>query len=136
VIVQTLQPDHLAIQAAIRHDYDSFVRVELGQRRELGYPPFGRLSRLLVSHPEADKAEQAARRLRTRLEEASLDDGATILGPAPCPILRVRGRARWQIIVKTADEQVQDRLVERSREWTTSSSRLRITLDVDPSALL
>ena len=47
VIVQTLQPEHLSLRCAAQHDYRAFAAHELAARRELGYPPFGRLARVL-----------------------------------------------------------------------------------------
>ena len=47
VIIQSYRPEHYAIQAARRHDYLDFSRQEISFRRELGYPPFRRLARLI-----------------------------------------------------------------------------------------
>ncbi len=46
VVLQSYQPDHYVIQAASRHDYESFYQNELAQRSALGYPPFSQLIRL------------------------------------------------------------------------------------------
>ena len=49
VVIQTYWPDHPAIVAAAAHDPDSFYATELPLRRALGYPPCGRLARLVLT---------------------------------------------------------------------------------------
>ncbi|HSP98442.1 MAG TPA: primosomal protein N', partial [Candidatus Dormibacteraeota bacterium] len=60
VIVQTLQPEHYALQAAATHDFAAFAAAELAARRELGYPPFSRLILLRFEGPDAAKVEALA----------------------------------------------------------------------------
>src|SRR5690606_18489594 len=48
VVVQTFDPDHPAIQAAARHDFERFAREELPTRQALGYPPFGVMARIIA----------------------------------------------------------------------------------------
>ena len=93
VLIQTFQPDARPIALAARHDVEQFVAGELERRRELGYPPFRHLVRVLVAGPEPDAPMQALAELRDRL------DGAEVLGPAP--LLRLRGRYRAQLVAKT-----------------------------------
>lgn len=103
VIVQTYAPQHFCIQAASRHDYEGFYRQELEFRRQQRYPPFSRLVRLLFTHISARKCEAESEKLQqllystiARLGIADMD----IVGPAPCFIERIRGRYRWQIVLR------------------------------------
>jgi len=105
VIVQTYNPDHYAIQAAAQHDYAGFYRRELAYRRQLGYPPFGRLVALRFSdvdpHRCRAEAERLGRWLRAEIKRLKLSAG--LIGPAPCFLDRVEGRYRWQIVVRAPD---------------------------------
>jgi primosomal protein N' (replication factor Y) (superfamily II helicase) len=92
VLVQTFQPDARAIRYAARHDVAGFLAEEIERRRELGYPPFRHLVRIVASGPEAD----VPARLLTELKAGLGDD---LLGPAP--LLRLRGRHRAQLVAKT-----------------------------------
>jgi primosomal protein N' (replication factor Y) len=105
VILQTYQPDHYAIRAASQHDYPSFYHQELQYRRQLGYPPFQRLARLLYKHPSADKAEHEAHWMTSQLRAriASLDGQAKLIGPVPCFFMRIRGEYRWHILIRSLD---------------------------------
>jgi primosomal protein N' (replication factor Y) len=66
VVVQTYNPSHYAIQAAVKHDYESFAKKELELRKELGYPPFGRLVRVVVEGKNAAAVRERARELATK----------------------------------------------------------------------
>ena len=95
VIVQTFAPDARPVALAARHAVDEFLAGELERRRELGYPPFRHLVRVLVSGPDPDGPTAVLRELRARLEDADAD----LLGPAP--LLRLRSRYRAQLLAKT-----------------------------------
>src|SRR5207237_6339045 len=83
-VVQTFQPDARAVALAARHDVAGFLAEELERRRELGYPPFAHIVRIVVSGPGPDDPLRALEELKAGLREG------TLLGPAP--LLRLRGR--------------------------------------------
>jgi primosomal protein N' (replication factor Y) len=103
VVVQTYTPEHYAIQAASQHDYAAFYAQERGFRHQVGYPPFARLARLLYADRDAERcrrqAQELADSLRTEAQQRGLERLA-LIGPAPCFLSRLRGRWRWQIIVR------------------------------------
>jgi primosomal protein N' (replication factor Y) len=105
VILQTYHPEHEAIVAASKHDYEGFYRQELEHRRLLGYPPFQRLTRLVYRHPDPERAQREAERVgrlvRRGLEQSG--DPSDLIGPAPCFYDRVRGDSRWQVVLRAPD---------------------------------
>ncbi len=105
VLVQTFSPEHPAIVAALRHDYLSFAAGELPSRAGLNYPPFASMIRLVVRGPAEKPAELLAQEIGTRLrgeiERAAL--AARVLGPAPAPISKLRGKYRFQLQTQAAD---------------------------------
>ena len=109
VIIQTYAPQHFCIQAASQHDYEGFYQQEIEFRRQQGYPPFNRLVKLLFTHTDAAKCEAEAERLRQRLDDQIARMGipnVDLIGPVPCFVGRLRGRYRWQIIVRGPDPTV------------------------------
>ncbi|MBM4422991.1 MAG: primosomal protein N' [Chloroflexi bacterium] len=106
VVVQSYQPDHDAVEAASRHDYDDFFEKETSRRKKLGYPPFGRIARLLYRHRKADVAEVEAQRVaeivRGQIKKAGARTTA-LIGPAPCFFERTAGEYRWHIILRGPD---------------------------------
>ena len=110
MIVQTFQPDARPIVHAARHDVTRFLAEELERRRELGYPPFRHLVRVLADGREAGDAMQLLGEIGAGL------DGADVLGPAP--LLRLRGRHRAQLLVKTDRVRpVASRAAQLARCW-------------------
>jgi primosomal protein N' (replication factor Y) (superfamily II helicase) len=136
VVVQTLHPDHPAIQCAVHHDYRAFVASELPLREASGYPPFSEVVRILVSHRDRERTLAAARKVRDKLVPMAGEFGVELLGPAPCPIERIRARFRWQLLLKCRELQNLTRVVTWSRERVAASAPVRITLDVDPASML
>jgi len=106
VLVQTFNPDHFCIQAASRHDYAAFVQAELIARERYGYPPLRRFVKCVYEHRDRYTAQIEATALAERVERliARLPlPGADLVGPAPALLERLRGRYRWQLIVRAAD---------------------------------
>jgi primosomal protein N' (replication factor Y) (superfamily II helicase) len=130
VIVQTFQPDSRPIVNAARHDVTRFLTEELERRRELGYPPFRHLVRVVADGLEAGDAMQLLGEIGAGL------DGADVLGPAP--LLRLRGRHRAQLLVKTdLVRPVASRAAQLLAAAAPAMSRahVRATVDVDPQGL-
>jgi primosomal protein N' (replication factor Y) (superfamily II helicase) len=130
VIVQTFQPDARAVAYAARHDVAGFLEGELERRRELGYPPFCHLVRIVVAGADAEQPLTALRELASRFQEGEL------LGPAP--LLRLRGRYRAQLIAKTSEpRRVAARAGRLLAEAAPAMRRAGLTavVDVDPQSL-
>jgi primosomal protein N' (replication factor Y) len=137
VLVQTRNPDHPALQFAARHDTEGFFRHEAALRHEPPYPPETSLLNLVISS-EAEggtvrAAAEAADWITALIEKQRLP--LTVLGPAPCPLTRVKARWRWHLVVKGPAEEI-GRLVRYAAPRLEGRSGTRIVLDRDPVALL
>ncbi len=102
VIVQTYMPEHPVFLYVARHDYAGFAEQELALRRSLGYPPAVRLVRLMYRHPQEERARRAAEHLAESLRQQGIT-APDLIGPAPAFFARLRGRSRWQILIRCAD---------------------------------
>ena len=130
VIIQTYTPDHYAIEAAADHNYHRMYAHEIEFRRRMGYPPFGRLVRMTFSHTGAEYAQRQAMTMVRQLRETQAKEGIPnldILGPAPAFMPRLRGRWRWNVILRGADPTLLLRDPSLPRGWT---------VDVDPLSVL
>ena len=139
VIVQTRAPGHGAIVHAARHDVRGFVAAELLERRDPPYPPHVRLANAVVSGKDeravARGAEQLADWLR-KLLAARPDVPATVLGPAPCPVERVRDRWRWHVLIKAAGDAELTRLAGYLAARAPVGAGAHLVVDRDPASLL
>ncbi|MCK6577012.1 MAG: primosomal protein N' [Anaerolineae bacterium] len=130
VILQTYQPGHDAIAAAARHDYAAFYAHEIAARRDLGYPPFRRLVRILFRFSSEStaraEAEQAAMRLRIRLAQKDLT-GTELIGPAPCFFTRENTLYRWHLLLRGPDPVKALEGIQPRKGWY---------IDIDPLEVL
>jgi primosomal protein N' (replication factor Y) len=132
VLVQTYQPDSRPISLAARHAVDEFLAGEIDRRRELGYPPFRHLVRIVVSGAGVNGPSALLTELRAGLEGADGD----LLGPAP--LLRLRNRSRAQLLVKTANPRPVASRAARLLAAAAPAMRregLTASVDVDPQGL-
>jgi primosomal protein N' (replication factor Y) (superfamily II helicase) len=132
VLVQTFAPDARPVALAARHAVEEFLAGELERRRELGYPPFGHLVRVLVSGPTVDEPLAALEELRSDLARAD----AELLGPAP--LVRLRDRQRAQLLAKTTAPRPLTARIGRLLAAAAPAMRrhgLAVSVDVDPQTL-
>ncbi len=134
VLVQTFNPDHPAIQAAVRHDYDRFARAELPERRKLGYPPFGEMVRLVVRGPVEKPLEEFTGHIAERVRAAADRLGVTVrlLGPAPCPMPKLRGLYRFQLQVQSPHGPHLRQAVQEATADLQGPDEIQWIVDVDP----
>jgi primosomal protein N' (replication factor Y) len=141
VIIQTRNPSHHAVRCAVAHDFAAFVREELPARESPPYPPSVRLTRIVLSATQervaADLAIAAVDWLK-RLADARGLGTITCLGPAPCPIERIKKRWRWHVVIKATDPGELSRLLTyfTQRFPIPSKAQARASIDRDPVTLL
>jgi primosomal protein N' (replication factor Y) len=129
VVVQALDPAAPALRFAAGHDADGFLDVELTRRKALSYPPYGSLIRVVCSSEQPAPAKAAADALRTLIRAA----GIPVLGPAP--LFRLKGRERFQLVVKATDRAAAVGAVRTAVETTVvdrSLGPVKYAVDVDP----
>jgi primosomal protein N' (replication factor Y) len=97
VVIQTHNPEHHAIRAAITHDVRGFADAELAYRQAFRYPPVTRMALIRFESPKEAAAWEAARLAATCVEPASAE--LRLIGPAPAPLVRLRGRWRVQLFL-------------------------------------
>jgi primosomal protein N' (replication factor Y) len=129
VIIQTYSPEHYAIQTAAKHDYALFYDQEINYRRQLHNPPFTRLACLVYSHTNDTICQREAERMKQLLieeiESRGIDD-LSIIGLAPAFIHRLRGRFRWQLILRGSEPSAFLSQMPIPQGWT---------IDIDPVGL-
>jgi primosomal protein N' (replication factor Y) len=139
VILQAFRAEHYALVQARNHDYEGFYHQEDRFRRALLYPPHAVLAAVRVQHPDCQKAGALVREMAGRLRsDPDAGDRLRILGPAPAPLARVRGRFRFHILLKSASRRRLTAVLRRLGEGL-ERDRLgqgRVAIDVDPASIL
>jgi primosomal protein N' (replication factor Y) len=137
VLVQTRHPTHHALRHAARHDAEGFIAEELMLRREPAYPPETALVNLVVSGPDQSATGSRAADVADWCQ--GLEDryrlGVSVLGPAPCPLARIKERWRWHVLLK-GEGTALGRIVRYAARRLTQAGPVRVILDRDPVTLL
>ncbi|MBI3078659.1 MAG: primosomal protein N' [Deltaproteobacteria bacterium] len=144
VIVQTFNPEHYSIQHASRHDYEGFAREELALRQAFLYPPFCRLVNLRLAGKRLEQVKAGASQLAAQArglqeQRAEWRRDLEILGPAVCPLARLRGKHRWQLLVKGRQVSSLHAFIRGLLETLPREVRrsgLTLAVDVDPVNLM
>lgn len=134
VVVQTHSPDNPAIQSVLGANYDAFFKAECEARRQLGYPPYSAMIRVLFSSADPVRARRACE----EAARALVGCPGEILGPAPAPLSKIKGEYRYHFVVK-ADRPREAREFIRRRLRDISpkpDNDISLLIDVDPAWLL
>lgn len=144
VIIQTFNPGHYAIESAKKHDYKSFYEHEIQLRELLNYPPFGYLACIRLSGNEPRAAKSAASKIGQEMKKI-LDDWPKkgkeiqVLGPAGAPLSKLRGKYRWQILLKTKNSGLLHYYLHRVKDQSVTilkGSGVSMVIDIDPYQML
>jgi primosomal protein N' (replication factor Y) len=137
VLVQTRNPNHHALVWAARHDAEGFLQQERAIRESPPYPPTTSLVNLIYSGPD----ERAVGRRAAGLVDwcTGLIDRyqlpISVLGPAPCPLVRIQDRWRWHVLLKGPPESL-GRIVRYAARRLKRDGKVRLVIDRDPVSLL
>ena len=141
VFIQTALPGHYAITSALEHDYHTFAERELRERATPAYPPHVRLANIVISGTDENavqqESEQAAEWVRAIIATTAGD--VELIGPAPCPIDRIRGRWRWHFLLRSRRVSALAaacRHLYLRYETKPGRADLRLVIDRDPVSLL
>jgi primosomal protein N' (replication factor Y) len=139
VIVQTFQPQEPAIAFACQHDYQGFVNSELPHRKEFGYPPYGRLVRIVLSHKGYETVRSVGEglvRLILALTQ-KLNLPVRVHGPIPPPMERLMEQYRVEIVLFSDSALPLQRLIGSLRaRGVLASHKVSVSVDVDPLHML
>ncbi len=135
VVVQSYTPFHPALQAATNHEVEPFLEQELEARGGLLYPPWTHMA--IVHFRAADEtmafraADEFARRLRPVIGEQ-----VEMAGPAPAPINRIRGKYRYQLVLRGEKIVTLGRQLRKAMIETKTNRNVEAFIDIDPQSLL
>ncbi|BAV59096.1 hypothetical protein AGMMS49953_02580 [Endomicrobiia bacterium] len=136
VIVQTNHPQHYAIEYAKNHDFVSFYKTEIEERKKLFYPPYCDVAKISIRNKEEKKADDDSEKLFSLLENSikSYKLGLKLLGPVPAYIAKLNNVYRQHIIIKGGRENILK--LAGLLETFKQSSGTFIGIEVMPSDLI
>ena len=135
VIVQTFEPNHWIIQKVMAHDYQSFYKQEIIERRNFNYPPFFRMMVIKLRHKNRETLEAGASVFAKSLQGIFKD---RVLGPEVPIVGRVRNMFIKHITLKferdASPKKVKEIIKEKIDLFLSDHDfrSIRIDIDVDP----
>jgi primosomal protein N' (replication factor Y) len=121
---------------AREHDYLGFYRYEVAARRELGYPPSGYLISIRIDGEDVERVVRSAGQLAGDCSTLAREHSVQLLGPSEAPLQRLKGRTRWLLLLKGANRVGIRKVARMALSAKSADPGVRITVDVDPYAML
>lgn len=138
VVVQSYNPRHYSITYAAAHDYEGFAGKELEYRKQLHYPPFGNLARIILRSPHENKTKEKSALVAGKLKEIARTPGIhlEILGPSPAPVTRINNLFRWHILLKAQNNSSIHNALQDIADMLKPSKGVQTMVDVDPYMMM
>ena len=135
VIIQTANPGNDTIDYAANLDFEGFRDFDLEFRKLLNYPPYSRMILLNFRGENENAVQEYAQKIHNELKPY-IHEEITMTPPGPAPIERIKGKFRYQILIKgnklkTLREAVRVLILHR-----TPPPNIDFYADVDPQSLL
>ncbi len=129
--IQTYETGHYVFEYVLNHDYHSFYEKEIKYRKDLLYPPFSKLVRIILSFRSKESGSADVRLISKRIQKID-HNGIEILGPAPAPIEKIRRLWRWHIILKGKNAKALRKQALMILDTVRGVRDLKVDIDVDP----
>ena len=140
VYIQTMRPEHYSIKYAASHDYERMVEKELELRQAPGYPPYVRLAGIHVQGESQNEVKDCAQRIAECAASIirEKDIAVELLGPVPSPLDKLKGKFRWQILLKSSHINALHQLCDYVQlvKKESCGQRCRVVVDVDPENMM
>lgn len=132
-IIQTYATESPAIALLAAGDRDGFVQFEMEQRKQMGFPPFGRLGAVILAAGSSEQANEMAAAFGAAAPNAP---GVEVWGPAPAPIAILRGRHRRRFLVRSDRNVDLSAFLSAWKERVKLPPSVRVALDVEPYSFM
>jgi len=139
VVIQSYQPEHYALEAAVKQDYRLFFAQEFDRRKKALYPPFTLMVRFLCDAKTMEDAREAAEEIRkeiiSRFENTALWRRMLYIRADEAPIGRIQDRCRAQVLMKLLNHPDTDQMLEAFQEMVKTERKAHTVLEINPSSL-
>ncbi|WP_112312007.1 primosomal protein N' [Pseudogemmobacter bohemicus] len=133
--LQTHQPEHPVIRAILGGNEEAFWRAQADERRQASAPPFGRFAGIILSGADLQPLFDFGADL-ARADGPIRQVGGEVLGPAPAPVARVRGRHRVRLLIRAPKNAALQNAIAAWLRQTRQPKGIRLAIDIDPQSFL
>jgi len=129
IIYQTLTPQDNTLNELIKNKSEELLKNELLLREKNRLPPFKRLIALIVSSKNRGLSFQGAREIKTKLNQIN---ELEVLGPVDSPLLKIKKNFRSRLLIKFNNRFLLQKKISNILNGLKISSKIKLTVDVDP----
>ncbi len=136
VILQTYAPEHAGVVAAGKHDFQSFYEKEILERKELGYPPFETIIRVLFTGKDERTVRMASEDMALCLRKLLISSDGLVLGPSEAPLAKIKDMYRWHFLLKGENSDVLRNILRKTFSNISLNHSVRVSVDVNPAGMM
>ncbi len=129
IIYQTLNPQDFILKELIKNKSEELLKKELSLREKNDLPPFIRLIAIIISSKNHKLSLQGAREIKVKLTQI---DNLEVLGPVDSPLLKVKKNFRSRLLIKFNNQFLMQKKIAKVLNGLKISSKIKLTVDVDP----
>ncbi|MBQ3124702.1 MAG: primosomal protein N' [Clostridia bacterium] len=135
-IIQTYNPENYAIDLVKTHDYRAFYKKTITERHTMWYPPYSEMICIRFSGDDNETTRKGAFLFRDAFGDITkIPEKLAVLGPIPSGVSRIKGKYRWQILIKCENADLfNDRLVNSANAVKNDAvlNEVQIQIDKNP----
>ena len=129
IVYQTLSPENITLNELIKNNPDEILKKELILRKKNSLPPFCRLIAIIISANNQSLSIEGAREIKKRLSKIN---GLEIMGPVDSPLLKIKKKFRSRLLIRFNEKSLKQKMVSNLLNSLKISSKIKLTVDVDP----
>ena len=129
IIYQTLAPEDETLSNIIKNDPEKFLDNELILRKNNNLPPFSRLIAIIISSTKKELSYRGAQEIKNKLNNLS---ELEVMGPVESPISKVKKMFRSRLLLRFKNSELLQKRIAKLLENLKISSKIKLTVDVDP----
>jgi primosomal protein N' (replication factor Y) len=132
VVIQTYNINFSSLVYAQNKDFEGFAENELNHRKELFYPPYGKLMSVRIQSLNFNKLKHYVEQVQRAVGQYALGSQFQVLGPAQAPIFKIKNKYRYGILVKAASSKQIREFYKRWLERLPPPNGVQLLPDIDP----
>ena len=129
IIYQTLSPENETLKNLIKNNPEQFLQNELILRKNNKLPPFSRLIAVIISSNSKELSFRGAQEIKIKLNSIK---ELEVMGPVDSPISRIKKKFRSRLLIRFNNSQLFQKKIANLLNNLKISSRIKLTVDVDP----
>ena len=129
IIYQTLTPEDSTLNELIKNKSEQLLKIELLTRKKNKLPPYVRLIAIIISSNQHDLSIKGAKEIKIQLKKIN---NIEVLGPVDSPLLKIKKKFRSRLLLRLRNGVMVQKEITNLLNSLKISSKIKLTVDVDP----